>query len=409
MEHYVSRLVDPLIAQLLSELPAVLVLGARSTGKTTTALRHAASVVRLDHDPQAAAFRADPDVALRGLAEPVLLDEWQSVPGVLSAVKRAVDADSSPRRFIVTGSARSSLDVGTWPGTGRLVAVDMHPLTVSEQVGSMSRPLIDRICDGEELLPARNSPDLRGYLDLALQGGFPEAALVASESTRRRWLRSYLRHVAERDAPAADPGRDPVRLARYLEAYALNSAGLARDNTLHGAAGISRDTGIAYRRLLSDLRVITEVPAWSSNRLSRLVKSPKRYMADSSLLAAAAGVTAAGVLAEGDLMGRLVETFVVAQLRAEAEVSDLFPRLHHLRDAQGRHEVDIMVEVAGGRIVAIEVKSASSVSISDARHLVWLREQLGRRFIAGVVLHTGPRSFALDDKISAVPISTLWA
>ncbi len=408
-----TRLVDPLIAQLLSELPAVLVLGARSTGKTTTALRHAESVVRLDHDPQAAAFRADPDVALRGLAEPVLLDEWQSVPGVLSAVKRAVDADSSPRRFIVTGSARSSLGAGTWPGTwpgtGRLVTVDMHPLTVSEQVGSASRPLIERICDGEELLPASDSPDLRGYLDLALQGGFPEAALVDSEITRRRWLRSYLRHVAERDAPAADPGRDPVRLARYLEAYALNSADLARDNTLHGAAGISRDTGIAYRRLLSDLRVIAEIPAWSSNRLSRLVKSPKRYMADSSLLAAAAGVTAVGVLAEGDLMGRLVETFVAAHLRAEADVSDLFPRLHHLRDAQGRHEVDIVAEVAGGRVIAIEVKSASSVSISDARHLIWLREQIGKRFIAGVVLHTGPRSFALDDKISAVPISTLWA
>lgn len=122
---------------MLAELPAVLMIGPRATGKTTTARRYARTVVRLDRDAEATAFRADPDSALAGLAEPVLLDEWQYVPGVLGAVKRAVDGENRPGRFILTGSVR---DVGTWPGTGRLIWLDIHPLTVSELLGTTTRP-----------------------------------------------------------------------------------------------------------------------------------------------------------------------------------------------------------------------------------------------------------------------------
>ena len=139
------------------------------------------------------------------------------------------------------------------------------------------------------------------------------------------------------------------------------------------------------------------------------MKAPKRYVVDSALLAAVARATAATVIAEGDLLGRMIETFVVAQLRSETAVSDLYPRLHHLRDAQGRHEVDIVAELDGRRIVAIEVKATGAPEPAHARHLLWLREQMGDRFLAGVVLHTGPRSFTLAERIIAAPISALWA
>jgi hypothetical protein len=110
MDDYRPRLVDGLIDTLLAELPAIFVTGPRATGKTTTAARRAATVVHLDHEAEAVAFRADPDAAMRGLPEPVLLDEWQLVPGVLGAVKRAVDADARPGRYLVTGSVRGDLD-----------------------------------------------------------------------------------------------------------------------------------------------------------------------------------------------------------------------------------------------------------------------------------------------------------
>src|SRR5919108_4543273 len=120
---YVPRLVDPLVSQILADFPALLVLGPRATGKTTTAARHAQTVIRLDQPGRAASVRADPDAALRGLAEPVLIDEWQLAPEVLGAVKRSVDRDARPGRYLITGSVRAALNADTWPLTGRAVRI----------------------------------------------------------------------------------------------------------------------------------------------------------------------------------------------------------------------------------------------------------------------------------------------
>ena len=406
---YKTRLIESLIAELLSELPALMLVGPRATGKTTTAVRHAASVVRLDRADESASFRANPDAALRDLPEPVVLDEWQAVPEVLGAVKRAVDADSRPGRYLLTGSVRADLDAETWPGTGRVVRVAMYPLTVAEQASNVTQPLVDRLVAGQELVAAADTPDLPGYIDLALRGGFPEAALVLSDRVRERWLEGYVEQLLTRDALTLNGSRDPARLGRYFEAYALNSAGLAEHKTIYDAAGINRKTALAYERLLKNLMVVDELPAWTSNRLKRLVLSPKRYLIDSALLGGVLGVNRAAVLRDGKLLGRLLETFVTAQLRAEAVVAEARPRLYHLRSEQGRIEIDIVAELRGQRIIGIEVKAGSAPSGQDARHLGWLQDNLGDRFVAGVVLHTGPATYPLGSRIVAAPISTLWA
>ena len=408
MSEYRKRLVDPLLSELLSELPAIMLVGPRATGKTTTAARHAETLIRIDRPAEAAAFRADADAALRGLTEPILLDEWQAVPEVLGAVKRAVDTDSRPGRFLLTGSVRADLDAATWPGTGRVVRVAMYPLTVGEQHSRPARPLVNRALAGEELIAADDTPDLRGYVELALRGGFPEASLDSTERARDWWLEGYVDQLLTRDALTVDGGRDPARLRRYFEAYALNSAGLADHKTIYDAAGINHRTALAYEQLLQNLMVVDHLPAWTSNRLKRLTRAPKRYLIDPSLLGGTLGVDANAVLRDGDLLGRLLDTFVTAQLRAEAAATDTRSRLYHARQEQGRHEIDVIVELGGQRVVAIEVKASSAPSPSDARHLRWLRNELGNRFVGGVVLHTGPDSYPLGDGIVAAPISTLW-
>lgn len=410
MPSYHPRSIEPLLKELFSEVPALLLVGPRAVGKTTTASRYAETVVSLDRPAEAAAFAADPDAALRGLKEPVLLDEWQVIPEVLGAVKRTVDADPHPGRFILTGSVRADTQADTWPGTGRLVRLPLYPMTVAEQLGHAdSVPLLDRIAEGGLPDVPDDTPDLRGYVEIALRGGFPQPALMLSERVRSQWLRSYIDQVITRDAEQVEEGRDPERLRRYLHAWALNTAGVVDHKTLYDAAGINRKTALAYDRLLTNLMIIEELPAWTSNRLKRLTLSPKRYLLDASLLVGTLGLSQAAVISDGDLLGRTLDTFVASQLRAQSTYSRLQPRLYHLRKEQGRREIDILAESGAGQVIGVEVKASSAPERDDARHLLWLKDELEDRFLVGVLLHTGPRVFKLDDSVIAAPISTLWS
>lgn len=386
-----------------------MVTGPRAAGKTTTAARHAASVARLDRPREAAAFQADPDVALSGYGEPLLLDEWQEVPSVLGAVKRAVDRDPRAGRFVLTGSVRADLETATWPGTGRIVRVPMYGMTVRELIGDVDGPSpFDRLATGGTLSPPGDPPDLRGYVELALRSGFPDPALSMSADARGQWLDGYVDQLLTRDALGVDPRRDPARLRRYFEAYALNTAGIASDATLLRAAGINRRTAVAYENLLANLFVIEAMPAWTTNRLRRLSLAPKRYFVDPAIPSAVLQLDAGAVLRDGDLLGRLLDTFVAAQLRAECAAGKARPRLYHLREEHGRHEIDVLAEIGGRDILAFEVKADAAPRRDSAKHLIWLRDRLGDRFHAGLVFHTGPRSFQLDERIAAVPIAALW-
>jgi len=405
---YVDRLLDDELERVLGAFAAVMVVGPRACGKTTTSMRLAASVVRLDQPAMANVFRFDPDAALAERAEPVLLDEWQDVPEVLGAVKRSVDAESRPGRFVLTGSVSGEVEAVSWPGTGRLIRVPMYAMTVRETVGAVrDRPSLAAVLRGEVRLPAER-PDLMGYLDRALTGGFPEAVRLDSAVDRRLWLDSYIDQMVSRDVERVGGRRDPNRLRRYLQAWALNSAGAADDVTIYRAVGLDRRTHTAYEQLLLNMFVGELVPAWSTNRLKRLVRSPKRYVIDSALMAAAARIGRSDVLDDGGLLGRLIDTFVASEIRSHLAVELSRPQMFHLRTDGGRQEIDLLLEYDGGQVFAVEVTASSTPTLKDGRHLVWLRDELGDRFAGGVVFHTGPETLELSDRIKAIPICALW-
>lgn len=409
---YRPRLADAAIAANLRDFAAISLVGPRASGKTTSARRHAQAVLRLDEPGEAALVRANPDAALRDRPEPLLIDEWQEVPEVLGAVKRAVDADARPGRFLLTGSVRAELQSSTWPATGRVIQVPFTTVAVREQIGDVdAAPVIERVArSGASELRVPAAPlDVRDYVRLALAGGFPDTVWRLAAGARRTWLNSYVQQLVTYDALAVDPQRDPVRIRRFVDVLALNTAGVVDSKTLFDAARINRATAEAYEHLLQNLFVTEAVPAWFANRLKRLVKMPKRYLIDAGLAAAIVNADEDAVMRDYDLIGRLLDTFVAAQLRAEFPVCTSHPRMFHLRTEGGRQEIDMILELSGDRVIGIEIKAAAAVGSADARHLAWLRDAIGPRFVHGLLLHAGPGLFDLGDRITAAPIAALWS
>lgn len=406
---YRDRLADTYIAEALRSHPAIIAVGPRATGKTTSASLHAASSLRLGESKIRAAVDADPMVALSGRPEPILVDEWQLVPETLNAIKILIDSEPRRGRFIVTGSVRGDLESAMWPGTGRLVRVPMYGLTEREVEGSIeSSTWLADVVTGRPPTQVRTTLNVRDYVRRALRSGFPEPALELDERGRTRWLTSYVDQLVTRDADGIDAGRDPERLRRYLHAIALNSAGIVDDTTLYEAARISKATAKAYERLLANLLVVEQVPAWTPNHLKRLSLAPKRYLVDAGLFVGVLGVAEQDVLDDGDLLGRVIDTFVTAQLRAEFALMVPAPRLHHLRTDKGRHEIDLVVELGHRKVVAIEIKATSSPGPDDAVHLRWFRREFGDVVKAAVLFHTGTEQFTMDEGVIAAPIAALW-
>ncbi len=284
-------------------------------------------------------------------------------------MKRAVDDDPRPGRFILTGNVRSDLETKMWPGTGRLMRVQMYGLTQREIVGgsalagpSMLDKIAMRSAAAFSLPDVR--PDLRDYITLATRGGFPAAFLGTPPGYIEMWVASYLDQLLTRDAHPIVANRDQQKLAAYFRAL-----------------------------------------AWSVDHLDRLIRTAKRYVVDSSLMVASLGADIDTILGSSDLLGRMIDTFAMAQLRPEVAAARQRIRLYHARTKGGREEVDIVAELPGGKLIGIEIKASSAPRYSDAKHLCWLRAQIPRRFVAGVVLHSGPDVIQLDDDIHAVPIA----
>ena len=412
---YRFRLADPCLGELFTEFPAVMITGARATGKTSTAARAVEQIVRLDEPGPAAAFRADPDAALRRATRPVLLDEWQEVPEILAAVKRAVDRDSTPGQFILTGSVRAQLGNETWAGTGRIIRMSMYPLVERElqDVPPSTRlTFLDRLAatGAESLVVPSEPPSIDDYIAIAVRGGFPEITYRQRiDQARVAWLASYIDDIVTRDAALLDGAKDPVKLRRYFTVVALNNAGMPSDATMYRAAGVNAKTAASYDRLLENLFMLDVVPAWSTNRLSRLIKQSKRYVVDCGLATVAAGLDAQTILNDGALLGRSFDALATAQLRAENALRQPQLKLHHLRNEGGRREIDLVADVGASQVVALEFKAGSAPDESDARHLFWLRDQLGRDFRAGAVLHSGPAVYELGERVYAIPLCAIWS
>lgn len=424
MRAYLPRIVDVELDELLQGAPAIALEGPKGVGKTATSARRARTTYAVDDPRQRVLLEADPDRLDRD-PPPILLDEWQRLPPVWDMVRRRVDRDSAPGRFLLAGSAVPP-EAPVHSGAGRIVNVRMRPLSLAERgLGPPVVSLAELLSGRGSGLDATTGVDMPAYAEEIVASGFP-AIRGLPPRVRRALLDGYVDRIAQRDfREQGHPVRRSEALLAWMRAYAAASSTNASYTRILDAATPgeadkpARSTTEAYRHVLTDLWILDPVPAWlpSHNALHRLAQAPKHHLADPALAARLLGVGADALLRgdeagptalrDGALLGRLFESLVTLSVRVYAQASEA--RVHHLRTRNGDHEIDLIVERGDGRVLAVEVKLSPLVTHEDVRHLAWLRERIGDDLLDAIVITTGRHAYRRRDGIGVLPLASLGA
>jgi predicted AAA+ superfamily ATPase len=411
---------DDLLDDLMPDLAAIAIEGAKGVGKSATCTERVATVVNLSNPQLRSAVAANWDYVTT-VASPVLVDEWQLYPPVWDRVKIAVDDDPAGGRFLLAGSATAPLGARVHSGAGRIVSLRMRPLTMSER--ALVEPVVSlsALLGGSQVIPAGTSPvRFEQYVEEILRSGFPGIRSLPDRA-RDRQLDSYLLRIVEVELP--ENGvivRRPDALRRWLAAYAAATATTSAYTTILDAATpgepekVARATADGYRAHLERIFVLDPIGAWTPGfrPLKAMGTAPKHHLVDPALAARLVGVGKAGLLAgegrvagSGLWLGALFESLVAQSVRSYADAADA--RTFHMRADGGRREVDLIVERADQSVLAIEVKLSPIVTDHDVRHLHWLGREIGDGLIDKIVITPGDIAYRRDDGVAVIPLALL--
>ncbi len=398
------------LAEAMMDTPVVLLNGARQTGKSTLAKAYMDTVkggryLTLDDATTLSAATEDPVGFVSELEDPVVLDEVQRAPGHFRAIKVAVDSDRRPGRFLLTGSA----DVLLLPNlseslAGRMELLSLWPLSASELKGE-TRSLIDSLFSKAQVASVDTTESRSELLQRIVTGGFPEAVSRKSTQRRNAWFASYITTILQRDVRDLANIENLTVLPGLIRLLAARSTSLLNYSELSRSLGIPQSTLKRYMALLETTFMVQILSPWSANLGKRLVKSPKIVLSDTGLMAHLLGADS-GTEIPTHVIGALVENYVVMELRKQLGWSKTRARLYHFRERSGK-EVDVILENAAGKVVAIEVKASSTIGKNDLKHIKFLREKLGSQFQRGVVLYLGTELISFDKTLQAVPLAYL--
>lgn len=413
----VGRRLLEVASNRLKDEPVIALQGPRTVGKLTllSELAHSygVEVTDLDDPGMREAMGVDPSAFVDG-PSPVCIDEYQHVPTVLDAIKAELNRELRAGRFVLAGSTRyDALPLAAQSLTGRLHLLTVWPLTQGEIAGTRENLLEALLEDPEGAVPRGSVSTMsrQEYIARVTAGGMPIALARNTLTSRNRWFDDYVRLVIERDVSELSSLRRREQLPLLFSRLAAQTAGVLNVTTAASEAGLDRATATDYLKLLEAVFLLMRLPAWGSTLRTRAAKAPKIHVVDAGVAARVLRLTpeklARRESAALSQFGHLLETFVVGELLRQASWLDEVSVCGHWRTYDG-DEVDLIVERDDGRVLAFEVKAAGRVAGSDTRQLHKLREALGERLLAGVVLYTGPRAYRLDERLYAMPIDRIW-
>ena len=402
------RWIKPRIAEAMADTPVVLLAGPRQAGKTTLVRQVAENGLRyltLDDELTLLSAREDPVGMIRSVDRAVI-DEIQRAPALLLAIKKSVDEDRRPGRFLLTGSANlMALPTVTDSLAGRMETLSLLPLSQSEIAGQ-STNWIDSVFTGQLPRPGSSArtDDLAGRV---LRGGYPEAISRSTARRRTAWARQYLDAILTRDVRDVAGIEKLDQLPRFLRALSQTAGQMCNYTQLGGQVGLDGKTAAKYISVFEHMYLLKRVDVWARNRLNRVVKAPKLQFIDAGLLTTLLDLTPDEVEKDRTRFGNVLETFVFGELLKHTTTAESDYRLLYYRDAD-KVEVDVVIENAVGQVVGVEIKSAATVKEGDLRGLRKLAGLAGDSFKMGVLLYDGDETMPLGDGIWAAPLSTLW-
>lgn len=399
------------IREVLADTPVVSIMGPRQVGKTTLAKyiapeRH---YVTLDDENLLKTALNDGLGFIHSLPEFVIIDEVQRAPNLMLAIKKSVDENRIPGRFLLTGSANIALlNLVQDSLAGRHEAIHLFPLTSHEIA---KQPIQTSFVQG--LIEKRIKPTLNAYpdtlaklKDVVCRGGYPEP-LSRNDKRAGRWYKVYAEDLAMRDASTLQDIRQPDALYRLLRLCAARTASLLEVNSLANDAQISVPTTKEYLQVLEKLFLIHLLPSWSSNLNKRLIKSPKIHVVDSGMICALNSLSPGQWLERASLFGHVLESYVVQQIISQINWIDDEIACFHFRDHK-KKEVDIVLE-RGNDVWGIEIKRAATLSNSDLKGMRQLMMSAAGRWRGGIVLYSGDHILPTDmPEVLAVPYGVFW-
>ena|SRR5579859_1195432 len=396
------------ITTALKDTPVVMVTGPRQCGKTTLVrefVNGGRAYITLDDDTVLQAARNDATGFVRGLDRAVI-DEVQRAPDILRAIKKTVDEDRRPGRFLLTGSANIfTLPTVSESLAGRMEIVGLLPLSHAEIRGVkpafLARAFAGKIGKPSEVMIGHD------LVRSVVIGGYPEMVQRKAPKRRQMWARDYVKTIVQRDVRDVAEVEKLDQMPRLLRVLAHHSGQLTNFSEIGGQIGLDDKTTRKYVAIMEELFLVRRLEPWFRNQLKRIVKTPKVHFLDSGLLAAMLGLTAERIAKDRSTLGPLLETFVFSEVLKQASWLDGVSMVHHYRDKE-QNEVDIVAENDSGSLVGIEVKASATVNSRDFKGLNKLAHACGKEFKLGVVLYDGESLVPFGNHLFAAPMSCLW-